>query len=298
MPLPESSSGSADNPFLEKFPCPDKNGRLLQETIRKFQELVLGFYHEHGRPMAWRETTDPYCILVSEIMLQQTQVERVAVKYPAFIAEFPDFSALASAPLPDVLSAWQGMGYNRRAIALRNSAQKVVAEYGGKLPEDPEILATFPGIGKATSSSIAAFAFNAPVTFIETNIRRVFLHFFFGDREDVSDREIHPLVEQTLYRDNPRVWYWALMDLGTALKKTGSNPNLRSRHYTRQSKFEGSDRQIRGAILREVLGQPGIDRDMLLQKTSANQNRAEKILNRLLKEGFIRAEGERVFPGQ
>jgi A/G-specific adenine glycosylase len=178
--------------------------------------------------MLWRHSDDPYRILVSEIMLQQTQVERVAVKYPTFIAAFPDAATLARAPQSAVIAAWQGMGYNRRAIALKKCAEKITDEYGGTVPRDPDVLATFPGIGPATASSICAFAFNLPVVFIETNIRRVFIHSFFPDKEIVTDQEILPLVERALDREQPRVWYWALMDLGTELKKQMPNPNRKS----------------------------------------------------------------------
>ncbi len=150
---------------------------------------------------------------------------------------------------------WQGLGYNRRAKYLQESAKKVVNEFGGTLPQDQKILATFPGIGAATAASICTFAFNAPVAFIETNIRRVFIHHFFNDAESVSDKDILPMVESTLDRENPREWYWALMDYGAHLAKTMPNPNRRSKHYTKQSKFEGSNRQIRGAIVRLLLDQ-------------------------------------------
>ena len=146
----------------------------------------------------------------------------------------------------------RGMGYNRRAIALQKCARKVIEECGGSLPDDPLALASFPGIGKATAASICAFAFNQPVVFIETNIRRVFIHCFFSDNDIVHDTALYPLVEEALYRNNPREWYNALMDYGTALKKTVPNPNRRSVHYTKQSAFEGSDRRIRGGILRHA----------------------------------------------
>ena len=160
--------------------------------------MVLSHYEQYGRDMAWRNTTDPYQILVSEIMLQQTQVERVTAKFPEFIRAFPDFASLATAPLANVLTVWQGLGYNRRAIALQKCAIRVMNEYDGVLPADVDILATFPGIGRATASSIAAFAFNMPVVFIETNIRRVFIHFFFTDTDTVNDAEILPLVEKSI----------------------------------------------------------------------------------------------------
>jgi A/G-specific adenine glycosylase len=260
--------------------------------IEKFREMVLAFYREHKRPMAWRETTDPYHILVSEIMLQQTQVERVALKYPEFIARFPDFSSLAGASPADILPIWQGMGYNRRAIALQKCAVRVMEEFGGCLPCDVDALASFPGIGKATASSIAAFAFNLPVVFIETNIRRVFIHFFFRDGDTVNDDEILPLVECSLDRENPREWYWALMDLGTSLKKSVPNPNRRSAHYTKQSAFEGSDRKIRGEILRALVSQKQMTATEITYGHEEDTERVIRILQALESEGFIRKSGK------
>ena len=263
--------------------------------IGRFRTMVLTRYRNHGRLMAWRETTDPYRILVSEIMLQQTQVGRVTLKYPEFIADFPDFATLAGAPLADVLRVWQGMGYNRRAIALQKCAIRVMNEFDGRLPDDAGILSTFPGIGHATASSIAAFAFNHPVVFIETNIRRVFIHFFFGDREEVKDTGILPLVEETLDREDPRVWYWALMDLGTELKKQVANPNRRSAHYSRQPAFEGSDRKIRGAILRLLIASPGMTGPELAGMLAEDQDRVCRILAALEAEGFLLREGSCIF---
>ncbi|MEK7079017.1 MAG: A/G-specific adenine glycosylase, partial [Patescibacteria group bacterium] len=131
------------------------------------------------RDFPWRNTTDPYHILVSEVMLQQTQVARVMVKFPIFIDQFSNFKELATASTKDILQVWQGMGYNRRALYLKKIAEIVITQYKGKLPDDPAILDTFPGIGEATAASIVAFAFNKPLVFIETNIRRVFIHLFF-----------------------------------------------------------------------------------------------------------------------
>lgn len=260
-------------------------------SIGRFREMVLSYYAEHRRDLPWRRTRDPYRILVSEIMLQQTQVERVLEKYPAFVASFKDFPSLAGAPLSDVLAAWQGMGYNRRAISLQKCALRVVEEYDGALPQDPEILETFPGIGRATAASICAFAFNMPVVFIETNIRRVFIHFFFGDRDKVDDTEILPIARQALYEQDPRTWYNALMDLGAALKKTGENPNRRSRHYTKQAAFEGSDRKIRGHILRLLLAEKNLEQKDIVEKCSDDHARIVRILDDLEAEGFITSAG-------
>ena len=175
---------------------PSRFSPMNSASIGKFRKMVLTDYADHGRDLTWRRTRDPYHILVSEIMLQQTRVERVMEKYPVFIAAFPDFPSLAGAPLSDVLAVWQGMGYNRRAISLQKCARRVVEEYDGVLPQDPEILGTFPGIGRATASSICAFAFNMPVVFIETNIRSVFIHYFFAQRGKINDKEIVALVAQ------------------------------------------------------------------------------------------------------
>jgi A/G-specific adenine glycosylase len=261
--------------------------------ILEFQQMVLSYYNNYGREMVWRDTTDPYLILVSEIMLQQTQVERVRIKFPEFIETFPDFASLAVAPLDNVLSVWQGMGYNRRAIALQKCAIRVMNEYDGILPADVDILATFPGIGRATASSIAAFAFNLPVVFIETNIRRVFIHFFFTGNETVSDAEIIPVVTRALYKKNPRIWYWALMDLGSALKKRVPNPNRRSAHYTRQPPFEGSDRKIRGAILKLLLKEYSLEAEEIFGYVAEDPHRVRKILGDLEGEGFIKYNNNR-----
>jgi A/G-specific adenine glycosylase len=263
--------------------------------ILEFQQMVLSYYNNYGREMAWRDTTDPYQILVSEIMLQQTQVERVKIKFPEFIKTFPDFASLAVAPLDNVLSVWLGMGYNRRAIAIQKSAIRVMNEYNGILPADVDLLVTFPGIGRATASSIAAFAFNLPVVFIETNIRRVFIHFFFSGTDTVSDADLLPIVEKSLYKENPRVWYWALMDLGSALKKRVPNPNRRSVHYLKQSPFEGSDREIRGTIIRMLLSDPGMSEKQLLAIRIDDPARIKKILVALISEGFIVIQKNRFF---
>ena len=273
------------------------NRKPAPDFFVRFKKTILSYYEREGRDLAWRHTTDPYLIFVSEIMLQQTQVGRVTIKYPEFITTFPTFAALADAPLHQVLAVWQGMGYNRRAIALHKCAKQVMTTFGGELPHDVERLVTLPGIGHATACSIAAFAFNMPVVFVETNIRRVFIHFFFPDRLSVTDREILPLVEQSLDIKNPRIWYWALMDVGSALKKTVPNPNKKSAHYTRQSKFVGSDRQIRGIILRSLVTNPQQDEKELVRSISVSEDRAHKVIDRLAKEGFISRNGTTLIIG-
>jgi A/G-specific adenine glycosylase len=278
----------------EKFRAVLANQGLKPGTFSLFRKIILSLYERAGRDLAWRHTTDPYHILVSEIMLQQTQVERVRRKYPEFLAAFPLLTELADAPLSKVLFVWQGMGYNRRAIALQACAKKIVSEFGGTCPSDINILSTLPGIGHATACSISAFAFNNPVVFIETNIRRVFIHFFFDKKTQVPDREILPLVEQALYKKNPRVWYWAVMDYGSMLKRTVANPNRQSAHYEKQSKFKGSDREIRGMILKELLDAGDLYKEELIQKSGTDPVRLKRILCALIDEGFIVTESDTI----
>ncbi len=258
-----------------------------ERDIEAFGHMVLGFYAKNGRDLPWRRTTDPYSILVSEVMLQQTQVDRVMKKYPFFLETFPDFSTLAGAPLADVLSVWQGMGYNRRAIALRDCAFRVCSEFAGTLPRVVETLETLPGIGHATASSICVYAFNQPLVFIETNIRRVFIHHFFNDQEVVTDTEILPIVRRALCGKDPRTWYNALMDYGTELKKTVPNPNRRSRHYTRPAAFEGSDRKIRGRILKILLKRRRMTRTEIHAALAEDPRRVNQLIRNLVEEGFI-----------
>ncbi|WFN34963.1 A/G-specific adenine glycosylase [Methanogenium sp. S4BF] len=267
---------------------------LSPDAASQFRELIWQYYRTHRREMAWRETADPYAIFVSEVMLQQTQVARVATKYPEFMAAFPDFAALAAAPLEEVLRVWQGMGYNRRAKMLRDAARQVMDRFGGRLPETPEELVTLPGIGPATAASIAAFAYNAPVVFIETNIRRVFIHFFFPAEGKVHDDQIRPLVRQTLDWINPREWYYALMDYGAMLKQAVENPNRRSHSYTVQASFVGSDRQIRGQILRYLLDEGPSSSDAVITVCGDDPERTRKIIRKMVGECLLSEESGRL----
>jgi A/G-specific adenine glycosylase len=261
---------------------------LSPEDIRTFQAGVYTYYEQNGRDLPWRKTKNPYNIFVSEIMLQQTQVERVIEKYERFISIFPDFPTLADASLKDILLAWQGLGYNRRALMLKQAARTIMAEYKGEIPSRVEDLVKLSGLGRTTASSILAFAFNQPVVFIETNIRRVYIHHFFEGQENINDRDIIPLVEATLDTSNPAVWYHALMDYGAMLKKKVTNPNRRSVHYKRQPPFENSDRQIRGAILRILLEKSPISCDEILEILGVNKTRCENILLQLKKEKLVK----------
>lgn len=262
----------------------DKN----QKDIFAAFSTIIKHYHQHKRrTFAWREHIYPYHVVVSEIMLQQTQTHRVAQKFEAFIAQFPTFESLAQAPFNEVLFFWKGLGYNRRALALQKIANMVITEHQGTLPSIPEILETFPGIGPATARSITTFAFNKPTTFIETNIRTVFIYFFFKNQKNVHDKEIYQLVEQTVDQQNPREWYYALMDYGVMLKKIVGNLSTLSSHYHKQSKFQGSDRQIRGMILQLLLDHQYLAEDELIMQLAKEEQRVINILHDLCKEGFV-----------
>jgi A/G-specific adenine glycosylase len=261
---------------------------LSFKQVSAFQTLIYGYYNQYGRDLPWRKTENPYHIFVSEIMLQQTQVERVIQKYGHFISVFPDFPSLARSALKNVLSAWQGLGYNRRALALLRTAHVILTEYGGILPQEVDTLVKLPGIGKTTAASTYVFAFNKPAVFIETNIRRVFIHRFFADQDNVNDREILPLVEKTLDRSHPRLWYYALMDYGAMLKKLIQNPNRKSSHYRKQPPFEGSDRQIRGKILRVLLKDAPLSASGIANTIRIARKRLTLTLTCLEQEGFIK----------
>ncbi|MHC9544663.1 MAG: A/G-specific adenine glycosylase [Vulcanimicrobiota bacterium] len=260
---------------------------LDRAAVERFQTLICHRYQEYGRKFPWRDTVEPYHVVVSEIMLQQTQVERVCVKYPPFIDAFPDFPALAGASLSQIYPLWQGLGYNRRALALKKIAEKVVNECNGILPDSPDSLQQFPGIGKATAASICVFAFNRPYIFIETNIRSVFIHFFFKGRDDVKDSEIIPLIEKTLHRENPGRWYNALMDYGAHIKKTAINPSRKSAHHRSQSPFEGSNRKERGAILKALSDSGALSLSHLMKIPGLSKGALLKNLGDLDEEGFI-----------
>lgn len=257
-------------------------------NVTAFREFIWNFYHNNRRDFAWRNIDNPYYVLVSEVMLQQTQTHRVITKYEEFITTFPTLQSLAASSLRDVLSVWQGLGYYRRARFLHQLAQIVVNEHNGVLPQDTAILQTLPGIGPGTAGSIGAFAFNRPTVFIETNIRTVFIHCFFRDKVGVTDKELFPLISATVDHDNPREWYYALMDYGVWCKSQQPNPSRKSAHYTKQSKFEGSDRQIRAKILKLITAKMAVTHQDILTVIDKDNDRVEKIIHQLIAEDFIK----------
>ncbi len=264
---------------------------LTRAGINVFREVLYHYYAAYGRSFPWRDTRNPYHIIVSEVMLQQTQTERVIEKYTSFIRRFPDFKSLALATVRDVLDEWIGLGYNRRALALQKAARIVESEYDGTLPSEEGHLLQLPGIGTYSASAILAFAFNKPTVFIETNIRTVFT-FFFGN-DGITDREIMALVEQTVDLSNPREWYYALFDYGAMLKRSLTRKERRELSKS-QPPFIGSDRQIRGTILKTLVSGNIITESDILTHITADIDRVARILTGLQREGFIVRDGDRI----
>jgi A/G-specific adenine glycosylase len=250
-----------------------------------FQELIWQKGRELYRDMPWRQDTRPYYVLVSELMLQQTQVDRVVPKFLAFIQAFPDEKTLAGASLADVLTLWNGLGYNRRAKFLHDTAKKVVTDFSGVFPDDRKDLLTLPGVGPGTAGAIMTYAFNQPSIFIETNVRTVYFHHFFADHETVSDAELVPVIEATLDQEHPREFYWALMDYGTWLKKNGAGSIRRSSHYKKQSPLKGSVREVRGQIV-TLLSRGDMKMEVLKSELAADK-RFEPALTGLIADGLV-----------
>ena len=264
--------------------------KLTAKQIKKFQDIVLGYYRDHDRQhLPWRnKKRTPYQVLVSEVMLQQTQVDRVIPFFKEWMKQFPNFKSLTEARQVDVLRLWKGLGYNSRALRLQKLAQIVTNEYKGRLPKERQALEALPGIGPYTAGAVRVFAFEESDIFIETNIRRIYIHHFFPDAKEVHDKDIMDIVEQTLPEVGAFTWYSALMDYGSTLPKIlKKNPNTQSKHYIKQSKFEGSDRQVRGKILEILLLKNSTSDQELVGILGIDKKRYKKILQTMEKEGFI-----------
>lgn len=273
----------------------------------EFCRYVLSEGRRLYRDLPWRGIDDAYGVLVSEVMLQQTQVKRVLGRWERWMSMFPSPDALAAAAPADVLAEWQGLGYNRRALALKRAAEECSQRFGGRLPETVEQLRELPGIGPATAAGVTAFARNLPAIYIETNVRTVFIHTLFPDCETVSDKQLEPLVAACCPEAGQvRRWYYALLDVGADLKSQVGNASRRSAHYTRQSAFEGSRRQKRACLVRIVLACPGIAVEQAAARLDAEERAAGRdavdpqlfagICADLEREGFFRQEDGRLFP--
>jgi A/G-specific adenine glycosylase len=267
----------------------------------RFAGLVLGRYRAAGRVFPWRETRDPWAILVSEVMLQQTQTARVLPKYLAWMERFPRPEALAEAPFREVLALWSGLGYNRRALALARAASALAAM--PLFPREEAALLDLPGVGSYTARAVLVFAFDRPLALLETNVRSVFIHHFFPAEDPVPDSRIASLAEAALASvlaaapGEARAWNYALMDHGVEIKAAYGNPNRRSSAYARQSPFAGSNRRIRGALIREFGGTAELESgeleiDELVARLPFSAERVEAALAELVAEGFVEYGGE------
>lgn len=248
----------------------------------QFAALLASKTKELYRDMPWREDTRPYYVLVSELMLQQTQVARVVPKFLEFIEMFPDIETLALADLSDVLRLWQGLGYNRRAKYLHDSAKMIAQDFNGMFPESETDILKLPGVGKNTAGAIRAYSFNQPSIFVETNIRTVYIHHFFADNFAVDDKQIIEKIEATIDRVHPREFYWSLMDYGSWLKAHGVKNIAHSKHYKKQTPLKGSLREMRGEIVRRITRG-----DIAWRNDIEHDPRFDEALTGLRKDGLI-----------
>ena len=295
-----AEKGSGGEPACDL--CWPEEGLARQDFI----DLVRREGGVRYRDLPWRGIDDPYAVLVSEVMLQQTQVARVKGRWERFMDVFPTLDALAAASTADVLEQWQGLGYNRRALSLKKTADECAAARAGKLPESVEELQKLPGIGPATAAGVVAFAYDRPAVYLETNVRAVFIHELFPGRDKVPDREILPFVADACPATGVRGWYYALLDFGAYLKATVPNPSRRSSAYARQGSFEGSRRQKRAELLRIVLAEPGVAADEALALLDAEERAAgreavdpvvfQDIVADMVEEGFFRWEDDKFLP--
>lgn len=255
---------------------------VSEELVQGFQERVLGFYRQHRRSLPWRETTDPYRILVSEVMLQQTQVARVVSYYVRWVQAWPAVGALAAASREAVLRAWMGLGYNSRGVNLHRAAGVIVERFDGDVLEAMRNYHAVPGVGRYTASAVRIFAANEDLVTVDTNIRRILVA-EFEVPESASDHELWDLASRCLPRGRSREWHNALMDYGALVvtaRRTGIAPR------TRQSRFKGSDRQMRAQLLRLLLQSPA-SAVVLAEKAGTPVRRAQEILKKMADEGII-----------
>lgn len=261
----------------------EKKPLLITNTqILRFQKKILSFYKTQGRTLPWRQTTDPYRILLSETMLQQTQVSRVITYYTRWIELWPTLQAFAQASRKEVLKAWMGLGYNSRAVNLHRTVQIIVTKFQGDTLVAMKHFEELPGIGIYTSRAVQIFSANTDIVTVDTNIRRILIHEFHLP-ENISQKELWNIADRCLPHGKSRDWHNALMDYGALVltsKKTGISPQ------TKQSRFEGSDRQIRAKIIRLLLEHPYDDRK-LQQQINIEINRLQIILQKMVDQQLI-----------
>ena len=261
---------------------------LDKNELKKFEDAIRT-HRAHPRTMPWRQLefsrrSAEYEVLVSEFMLQQTQVSRVIPKFHEFLNSFPTIRSLCEAPLAKVLSHWSGLGYNRRAKYLHDAAIKLKDV---DTPWQRQNLEACKGIGPNTAGAILAYAYNQPEPFIETNIRTVYIHHFFPHNSVVTDNQLLDALCKTIDVHEPRTFYWALMDYGTELKRTGNVQARKSKLYRKQSTFAGSRRQVRGKIIALLTENY---RPVNELKHIVDDSRVESVVQDLMREGLVIVE--------
>ena len=301
-------------------------GTVPDEAARRCrQSLLLAWWDAGHRDLPWRRTRDPYAILVSEVMLQQTQVSRVAPKFESFMARYADIGALAAASPADVIQAWSGLGYNRRAVNLHRLARAVAEKHGGVLPTDAAALRELPGIGAYTARAVASIAWDEPVAAVDTNVRRVLNRVVDGPQSTRGPAQTQALADQLLARDRPGDWNQALMELGALVclpvprclecplrsvcRSAGSTTAIREQRVAYRAapsrpaeRFEHSSRYYRGRIV-EMLRAEGtggaltadeVGARLRLDYTDADGPWLERLLGGLARDGLITWEDGRV----
>ncbi len=277
------------------------------------RRALLAWYRPRRTAYPWRKRRrpDPYSVLVSEVMLQQTQASRVAPAYSAFVQRFPTVEALAAAGRRAVIRAWSGLGYNRRAVSLFEAASKIVAEHGARVPSDTEALRRLPGVGPYTAAAVASIAFDAPVAAVDTNVRRVIARVVNGrEAEALSLRDAHVLAVRWLDPKGPGEWNQALMDLGREIcrplprcdhcplaahctyRRRGSakvRSARRTNHHRVSAPFDGSFRQLRGGIVAALRERTTVTLGMLARLTGRSVSEVTAAVNALAHEGLVRA---------
>ncbi len=257
--------------------------RITKRRIAQFQKKILSFYAEKKRDLPWRRTTDPYAILLSEIMLQQTQVDRVVAYYKRWLEKWPTIRDLAGASRAEVFREWLGLGYNNRAKNLHEAAKIISEKYKGNVLAALEHYGELPGIGPYTAAAVHIFSANKGLITVDTNIRRILIHEFRLD-EKIADRELREIAGKCLPPGKSRDWHNALMDYGAMFltsRKTGIRPK------TRQLQFEGSDRQVRSRILRHLLNGKDCSLGELRKIAGCDAKQLRRIVEGMAKDGII-----------
>lgn len=284
-------------------PSKPSRRRLGREALREW-------YAPRRRAYPWRGSHDPYAVLVSEAMLQQTQASRVVPAYRSFLRRFPTVRTLAAASRRDVVLEWGGLGYNRRAVRLSEAARAIVRDHGGRIPRDPATLRELPGVGPYTAAAVASLGFGEPVAAIDTNVRRVVARVHLGvEGLEAPARHVWALADAWLDRDDPITWNQALMDLGREVCRPKPrcdacplarvcrfrlDGSIAARGPRRQGPFEGSTRQVRGAVVRALRSHPSLTRTRLSAETGFPRDRVDGALDGLVHDGLLEFDGERV----